>query len=79
MMIKKIVALVLILLLILIIGLENCVDNCFECVDYFGNTVYCDTIFSEYGEMRGIQEDGTTIKITSYKKVDKSEVENEKE
>lgn len=69
-MFEKITVIISILFLILIVGIQYCSDDCYRCIDYFGNIVYCDTILNERGEIYGVQEDGTTIKITSYKMVE---------
>lgn len=76
-MFEKTMVIISILFLILIIGIQYGSDDYYRCVDYFGNIVYCDIILKERGEVYGVQEDGTTIKITSYKMVDRSEVEKD--
>lgn len=69
-MFEKTMVIISILFLILIIGIQYGSDDYYRCVDYFGNIVYCDIILKERGEVYGVQEDGTTIKITSYKMVE---------
>lgn len=69
-MFEKTMVIISVLFLILIIGIQYGSDDYYRCVDYFGNIVYCDIILKERGEVYGVQEDGTTIKITSYKMVE---------
>lgn len=58
------------ILFLILIAMMNMNDGYhYECVDYFGNTVYCESIDNQRGNIYGWQEDGTKIKITSYKMV----------
>lgn len=41
----------------------------YECVDTFGNEVICEKVYKDYGNMWGIMEDGTAIKLTKAQKI----------
>lgn len=55
-------------------GLNNqSQEYSYECVDSFGNTVYCEKVYLNYGQTYGITEDGITIQIKQYKKVERKD------
>lgn len=45
----------------------------YECTDVFGNTIYCKTIRGNHGNIWGIMQDGTMVKILRYKEILKEE------
>jgi hypothetical protein len=47
----------------------------YECVDYKGDTVICENYNIVKGNVWGTLEDGTKIKVVSYKQILKEEVE----
>lgn len=48
----------------------------YECIDYKGDTIYCKSVRENRGYIVGETEDGTTVVLKSYKRIE-SEGENE--
>lgn len=61
-------------ILCIICACSNGEKYVYECKDLQGNIVYCTSYKIIKGNAWGITEDGTTISITSYKRILKSEV-----
>lgn len=65
---------IFILLIVIIFGFFiNFTDKrssyIYECTDYKGDIIYCTSVLSYYGSMKGYKKDGTKVQITSYKKI----------
>lgn len=65
------ILIVLLLILIIIGTISSCLHPVYYiCTDEQGNEITCIDIDNEKGTYWGILEDGTHIKITSYKRVE---------
>ena len=69
---------VLLAVIICLIPMER-VEYIYECTDYKGDLIYCKDAYWTKGGMLGKTEDGTTITITSYKRILKHERNEENE
>ncbi len=79
----KIGTILMVLLFILIIVVAIILDNgdnyIYECSDYDSNIVYCKDVRIGYSGAWGEMKDGTSIAITSYKKINKKDMITSKE
>ena len=64
---------VLIIIITLVFVMVDGQKSIYKCIDTFGDTVYCERLYRSRDGVYGITDDGTTIKVTQYKKLDRKD------